>query len=711
MKSIKAKLLLALLASVMLPMLIVGFLSGRNILLNTKPIYTDAIENELELVDDYFEQFFHDTEDTVNYLSEKKSILEGHKSLTIYKDNKNITEMSLDQSTSEEKLIYDDLKRLVDNHHTYKAIEFGTPYGGYIRYPLSDRRAGYNPPDRGWYKRAISNPGETEITDAAVSSDGTSIELSIVKAVIKDGQTLGVVSVKVTLDSLTDIIKSIKIGDDGYILLVGGESTVLADPTHPENNFKDLKDITAYAPLIESEFTNDQIIIDEKSVTAIFRKSEELRFRYIAIIHNKEIMELFDNFIKNLLITTTVLAALFTLLSLFLSNSISMPIKIIADILKNISKGQGDLTQELKVLTKDELSQMANSFNDFTETMNSMILSIKNSTIELNKMGEELANDMEETSTAITQITANIESTKSQINTQELRVSSTSSAVEEITQNIESLNRMVDDQVTAVDDSNTSINSMVNNISRVNTNIDNMDTLFTDLQSSSEAGKLKIKNVFQRAQDISDQSVSLQETNKVIANIANKTNLLAMNAAIEAAHAGESGKGFAVVADEIRKLAETSSKQSTDIGNKLKDITNVIDNVVSASKAAEEGFSLVAQIIEKIAKLETEIKESMVTQIDQSNQVASSLEKINGLTIGVKQGSEEMKIGNNQILEDVAALSDISKQILHSIEEISIGNMDINNSVLKVTEMSKINRETIQKVFESVSKFKLKDEI
>lgn len=711
MKSLKLKLIIALLSSVIIPLLVVATVSGRSINRNIRPVFTNMASSELEIIDTYIESYFTRATETLLYLSNFEQLKDESQRLTVYKDSTTETKMDPENAGGLELEIYSEFKNFIDNNPSFTGIEFGRDYGGYIRYPLSDRKPGYNPPERGWYKTAMDNPGRIIITDAAPSSDGKSIDISIVRAIKKSNKIVGVLSLKTTLDFITKIIKKIKIGEEGYLLVVDRSGVVLADPVNPQNNFKKLSEIEYFKnSKILEEGSIEEIKINNEVFLAYPTKSTGLNFRFIAMINRGEIDKTFREFIFTIIIATSTLLIIFTVISIFLSRSISNPIRVISEVFNSIATGEGDLTRELKVLTKDEVGKMAESFNKFTATMSSMIHSIKLSTEDLSESGDNLVEEMNSTASSVHQITANIESTRKQVHNQETRVSSTSSAVEEITQNIESLKQMVDRQAESVNSSSSSISSMVESINSVHGSVEELDRLLESLLKSSDSGKTKINDVYQKSIEISQHSESLQETNEIISNIASQTNLLAMNAAIEAAHAGDAGKGFAVVADEIRSLAETSSDQSQSIGLKLKAITQVIDTIVSASKSAEEAFNLVKGMIDRINTLEIDIRNSINVQLSESKEVTNSLEEITEKTHRVKDGSLEMQAGSRQILQDIVSLSDISKEILYSIEEIANGNKHINESVQMISEMSVTNKEIIEAVNKNVSRFKLKEE-
>lgn len=703
MKKMKSKLMAAFMVSMMIPLILIGVISGINLRGDLKPLLLDKIEEELVQIDVGFNIFFDNMKNTVSFLASYRLLENEDGTLTVYTDTTQATQVDPFKTGGREEEIYFLFNTLMDSFEVYQTIEYGTQYGGYIMYPAEKKPAGYHPPDRGWYKEAFKEKGVPVVTRAEPTSDGKNVVISAVQTVGKDHH--GVVSCDISLNGLTKIIDEVVVGKTGFVVLIDRDGRILADPHNQENNFKNVKDIE------EFNFLDDmsEAWFNGKKYFAAIHDSEGLGFRFVGFIQADEIYAPFMKFIKVIIFVSACLLLASYLISHFISKNISLPVINIAGLLTEIAQGEGDLTRELKVSGKDELGQMAEGFNRFSQKLNDIISVIKRSALHLSDMETELASNMGEVSAAITEITANIRSTEKQIGVQEEKVSSTSAAVEEIKQNIESFNKMIRTQYDMVVSSSEAVKEMINNIETVNDRTDKLNQTLKTLQSSSDAGREKIVNVNTRVHDIASKSQILLEANKVISGIASKTNLLAMNAAIEAAHAGDAGKGFAVVADEVRKLAETSTRESGKISIQLKEITTIIPDVVKASMDAEKGFTDVTQLIEQIIVLDKEINRSMAAQVQESSVISEALNKLRIITDEVNTGSLEMKDGNQQIHEDMMALTDISQQILNSITEISAGNSDIAHSAVTVTEMSDKNKGVIETIVSLVERFKLRE--
>ncbi|MCQ2582740.1 MAG: methyl-accepting chemotaxis protein [Treponema sp.] len=393
------------------------------------------------------------------------------------------------------------------------------------------------------------------------------------------------------------------------------------------------------------------------------------------------------------------------LLGIILISIIIKPLTLVKKSIEEIASGSADLTKRLPISTKDEIGEVVNGFNKFTEKLQSIMKDLKISNSTLEEAGDELNASTDDTSNAIKDILNNINEMQTQISNQTDSVSQTAGAVNEIASNIESLERMIETQSNGVAQASTAVEEMIGNINSVNNSVDRLASSFESLAASAQTGVDLQVEAAERIEKIKAQSETLREANLAIAAIAGQTNLLAMNAAIEAAHAGDSGKGFSVVADEIRKLSETSGLQSKTIGNQLKNIHDSIEDMVNASIRSGEAFNIVTTQIKDTDELVHQIKAAMEEQTIGSQQINSALSVMNDNTIEVRTASKEMSAGNKAILDEVRNLQDTTTAMKDSMLEMTSGAKRIDETGIALSDISNKLKESINDIGEHIDQF------
>jgi methyl-accepting chemotaxis protein len=383
------------------------------------------------------------------------------------------------------------------------------------------------------------------------------------------------------------------------------------------------------------------------------------------------------------------------------------PLVRVTDNLKDIAQGEGDLTRTINIDSKDEVGDLAKYFNQTLEKIKNLIITIKKESLVLHDIGNELATNMTETAAAINEITANIQSVKNRVINQSASVTETNATMEQITVNIDKLNGHIESQVGSVAQSSSAIEEMLANIQSVTQTLNKNTQNVTQLTESSEVGRSGLQEVAADIQDIERESKGLLEINTVMENIASQTNLLSMNAAIEAAHAGEAGKGFAVVADEIRKLAENSGEQSKVISTVLKKMAESINKISHSTENVLKNFELIDTSVKVVAEQESNIQNAMEEQGQGSKQILDAVSEMNELTQQVKAGSEEMLEGSKEVITESQNLERVTQEITGGMNEMAAGADQINIAVNQVNEISRKNKETIEKLIEEVSQFKV----
>ncbi len=419
------------------------------------------------------------------------------------------------------------------------------------------------------------------------------------------------------------------------------------------------------------------------------------------ILREVNAMTRFTIILAIIAIVVTAVIVFFTL------SSTTKPIVTVAETLKDISEGEGDLTKSIKINSKDEIGDLALYFNNTLEKIKSLVVKIKEEAVVLSDVGDNLASNMNETAAATNEITANMTGIKDRVMSQSATVSETHATMEQVVANLNKLNGHIDNQTNSISQASSAIEEMVANIDSVTkTVISNTDNVKT-MKDASQVGRTGLQDVAQDIQEIARESEGLMEINSVMENIASQTNLLSMNAAIEAAHAGEAGKGFAVVADEIRKLAENSSEQSKTIGTVLKKIKDSIDKITTSTDNVLKRFEAIDTSISTVSNQEDNIRAAMEEQGEGSRQVLEGVGGVNEITRRVKSDAGQMLEGAGEVIKESLDLEKITQEIAAGMNEMATGVEQIGKAINQVNDLSAKNRDVINSLIKEVGKFKV----
>jgi methyl-accepting chemotaxis protein len=421
------------------------------------------------------------------------------------------------------------------------------------------------------------------------------------------------------------------------------------------------------------------------------------------ILKDVRIMEEFTAILAVITIAAAIVIVYFTL------SATTKPIVNVAESLKDIAEGEGDLTHAIIIHSKDEVGDLARYFNETLEKIKNLVKNVKGESTVLSNIGNELASNMNETAAAVNEITSNIQSIKGRIINQSASVSETHATMEQLTSNIHKLNDHVENQTIHMSQASSAIEEMMANIGSVTQTLVHNAANVKILTEASEVGRAGLQDVASDIQEIAHDSEGLMEINAVMENIASQTNLLSMNAAIEAAHAGDAGRGFAVVADEIRKLAESSGEQSKTIGTVLKDIKDSFDRINCSTESVLTKFEAIDSSVKIVAEQEEQIRNAMEEQGTGSKQLLQGTSSLNEITRQVRSGSNEMLKGSKEIMQEGQNLEMVTQEIASGMSEMASGAEQINTAVNHVNEISGKNREGIEALIREVSRFKVEE--
>ncbi|MGF1755699.1 methyl-accepting chemotaxis protein [Vibrio makurazakiensis] len=646
---IKTKLLLGLITATILPVAIVSSVVISNLRSQAVEDFLSSSRGEMSQVDNAISIYFEGIENNVRMLAESPAIKRSDSSITSYM-NTNAKLMTPEQNGELEREIYQSLALVGESHPGYSYVYTGTKEGGYIQWPKGKISNNYDPRPRPWFTKANSAPGEIGRTAAYYwSADDATIVGTVVSFDSHQQRNFGAVAIDVSLKNLTDIVKNIKLGESGYLMMIEDSGNVLVDAKRPENNFKNISSLgNEYQAINSTQSGLVEVEIDGTAYMANVIISDNLGWKFVGLISEKEVLASSNKLVTFILVIVLVLGVIFTLGASLLANLISKPLTLVSKGLQDISEGEGDLTKELEIRSSDETGLLAGYFNEFLKAIRRLVQQIGHAGGEM-KQSAERASTVSEDLLSVSE-------------RQNEAVEMVSSAFNEM---VATANEVANLCTTAAQAADSSQQLVQKGQQDINTAVQSVNELATVIGSSSDS-----------IIELEHDSQSITAILETIRGIAEQTNLLALNAAIEAARAGEQGRGFAVVADEVRALAKRTQDSTEEINGLVMRLQSRTKDVAEQMKVSLTASQETVVTTGSVNDSFSGISSSVMAIHDMNTQIATAAEEQHLV-------AEEINRNIQQVHEDTQKVDDVARRAKMNSEKLGEAANELNELVSK----------------------------
>ena len=432
-----------------------------------------------------------------------------------------------------------------------------------------------------------------------------------------------------------ELVSSVRYSTNGYFWINDLDGMMIMHPIKPELNGKStIRGTQDYMRNAFSEFIrvakrDSAGFIDYdwpipgsselESKISYVEKLDNLPWLIGTGVYFSDVEEDFKEELISTMISTAGIILILILVSILISRNIIKPLSKITSTMSLIAE-EKDLTITMKGNGKDELSTMANAFNQMNSNIKQVVTNINENTSSLASQAEEL-------STVTMQIQGGIIEQKAQ----------TQAVAESVEQLAQSANNVAEKANTVLGTTK-DVTQIVQ---------DGNQTITENIAVISDVAQ-KVSEAVVTVEDLEKSSNQIGEILEVIKQIADQTNLLALNAAIEAARAGEQGRGFAVVADEVRTLASRTQESTGSINSIISDLQAGVHKTVGVMRSCE-------------AQTDTSIEKANISG-QALAQIQDAITTLDGMVQEINHAAESQHVQVTEISSNITSIAAVAEQ-------------------------------------------------